>query len=120
MRDQAVEIVSQVLGVLEPGAPPLLVGERAWLLRNVPDSARYPVVVHNDIGFHNTLTDSGEVTALLDWTFCHSALYAFNERDFDSAAEAARLAVSGLAFGARYQLEVAELIAGASPSAAAS
>jgi len=120
MRDQAVEIVSQVPGVLEPAVPPLLVGERAWLLRNVPDSARYPVVVHNDIGFHNMLTDSGEVTALLDRAFCCSALHTFNERDFGSVAEAATPAVSGLDFGPRYQLEVAELIAGASPSVAAS
>ena len=120
MRDQAVEIVSQVLGVLEPGAPPLLVGERGWLLRNVSDSARYPVVVHNDIGFHSMLTDGGGITALLDWAFCHSALHALNERDFGSGAEAATLAVSGLDFGPLYQPEVAELIAGASPFAAAS
>jgi len=28
------------------------------------------LVVHSDIGFHNMLTDGGEVTALVDWESC--------------------------------------------------
>jgi len=164
-----IERWSALARLEQPHAPVLLVAEKAWLLQNIPESAPTPVVVHSDIGFHNMLTRDGEVTALLDWEFCHlgdpqedlnyvrpfietvgewsrflelyraaggypfrpeealfwkvwgsfrsgagchSALHSFREGSFASAAEAVTLAVSGMTFGPRYELEVAELIAG--------
>lgn len=43
----------------------------AWAMANIPQSARKPVFVHGDVGFHNMLMDRGHLTALLDWEFSH-------------------------------------------------
>lgn len=50
---------------------PLMEAVFAWLKTHVPSSCGRPSIVHGDIGFHNLLTREGEVTAILDWEFCH-------------------------------------------------
>ena len=162
-----IEHWSSLGGLQAPDAPPLLRAARTWLLRHVPRDSGVARVVHSDIGFHNLLTDGGEITALLDWEFCHlgdpqedlnyvrafvervgswsrfleyyqrqggepfrepdsrfwkvwgsfrsgagcaGALHAFNAGSFGSAAEAVTLAVSGLNFGPRFELDAAMVI----------
>jgi aminoglycoside phosphotransferase (APT) family kinase protein len=50
---------------------PVMQGVFQWLLANIPKNDTPPALVHGDIGFHNMLMKNGEVTALLDWEFCH-------------------------------------------------
>lgn len=50
---------------------PSLAAGYEWLLANIPATIARVSIVHGDIGFHNTLVDQGQLTALLDWEFAH-------------------------------------------------
>lgn len=50
---------------------PALAAGYVWLLANIPDRIDNVSIVHGDIGFHNTMVDKGQLTALLDWEFAH-------------------------------------------------
>lgn len=50
---------------------PLMEFAFAWLRDNVPPPPPRTSLIHADAGFHNILTEGGEVTALLDWEFAH-------------------------------------------------
>jgi aminoglycoside phosphotransferase (APT) family kinase protein len=43
-----------------------------WLMRNVPDDVRPPVLVHGDFNIHNLLVKDGHITSLLDWEWGHA------------------------------------------------
>lgn len=43
-----------------------------WLLRNVPDDNRSPVLVHGDFNIHNMLVQDGRITSCLDWEWGHA------------------------------------------------
>lgn len=40
---------------------------RDWLLRNIPEDARQPVLVHGDFNIHNLLVENERVSGVLDW-----------------------------------------------------
>ncbi|SCW38447.1 Predicted kinase, aminoglycoside phosphotransferase (APT) family [Sphingobium faniae] len=43
-----------------------------WMEANIPPEPDYAAsVVHGDYGFHNLMTNDGEVSAILDWEFAH-------------------------------------------------
>lgn len=50
---------------------PAIISQFNWLLANVPEAPGKPVLLHGDIGFHNFLFDSGQLSAVLDWEFAH-------------------------------------------------
>jgi aminoglycoside phosphotransferase (APT) family kinase protein len=43
-----------------------------WLMRNVPDQSRSPVLVHGDFNIHNFLAENGRITSCLDWEWGHA------------------------------------------------
>ena len=40
---------------------------RDWLLRNIPEDSRRPVLVHGDFNIHNLLVENERVSGVLDW-----------------------------------------------------
>lgn len=46
-------------------------GTKDWQLANIPARIDRISIVHGDIGFHNTLIEGDQMTALLDWEFAH-------------------------------------------------
>jgi aminoglycoside phosphotransferase (APT) family kinase protein len=51
---------------------PVVRGAIRWLRRNPPPEATKPAIVHGDYRSGNFLfTDTGEISAILDWEMCH-------------------------------------------------
>ncbi|HTZ69467.1 MAG TPA: phosphotransferase family protein [Acetobacteraceae bacterium] len=50
---------------------PAIASLYGWMLDHIPRRSGRPSLLHGDIGFHNFLFEHGEMTALLDWEFCH-------------------------------------------------
>lgn len=51
---------------------------RDWLLRNIPNDTRRPVLVHGDFNVHNLLVADDRVTGVLDW---ECAMFGAPEQD---------------------------------------
>lgn len=51
---------------------------RDWLLRNLPQDSRRPVLVHGDFNVHNLLVADDRVTGVLDW---ECAMFGAPEQD---------------------------------------
>lgn len=50
---------------------PILARAFAWARNNIPAEIERTVLVHADVGFHNTILRDGEIAALVDWEFSH-------------------------------------------------